>query len=155
MKNTELATKLEELVGGVPANTAIEAIDHLIQHVAMLSAKRAKAIIAKIQELEDDLKAEEELYLSSMSKLHGDTPVDTFTRAPMLGHVEVITLIDLLRILPPNQRTDIFVDGNVYGRFMCKVEIPRSLHSYAVTEVSGTENFTSSNAIVIKLKSHA
>ena len=126
MKNNELATKLEELVGGVPANTAIEAIDHLIQQVAMLSAKRAKAIIAKIQELEDDLKAEEELYLSSMNRLHGDTPVDTFTRAPMLGHVECITVGAILDLISDNQRVVLMVND----REECNVSDKHKIREY-------------------------
>lgn len=101
MKNNELAAKLEEIVGGVPAKNAIEAIDNLIQQVAMGSAKRAKAIIEKIQELETALKAEEELYLSSINRLPGDTPVcpDTFALSPITGRVGCITVGDIIGLM--------------------------------------------------------
>ena len=157
MKNTELATKLEELVGGVPANTAIEAIDHLIQQVAMLSAKRARAIIEKIQELETALKAEEELYLSSMNRLPGDTPVparpDTFARAPMLWHVECITVGNILDLISDGQRVILINNGREEYNVSDKFKITDFHRSHNVLGIS-SHLYAGVTVIIINCKSH-
>lgn len=157
MKNNELAAKLEEIVVGVPAKNAIEAIDHLIQQVAMGSAKRAKAIIEKIQELEIALKAEEEPYLSSMNRLQPDTVVerpDAFARAPMLGHVECITVGALLDIIGDTQRVSLVIDEREECNVSDKNKI-RELHrSFNVLGVY-SDFYGGKTTITIHCKSHA
>ncbi len=157
MKNNELATKLEEIVGGVPAKNAIEAIDHLIQQVAMGSAKRAKAIIEKIQELESALKAEEELYLSSMNRLPGDTVIDrpeSFTRAPMLWHVEGITVGDIMSLVSPDQVVVLTVSENVDDNIYDDYTIRKSYHNSKVSRIDSNSHRNTS-IILIHCEPHA
>ncbi len=166
MKNNELIGKLEELISGIPANTAVDAIDHLLQSVAMGSAKRAKAIVAKIQELEEALKAEEELYLSTMNRLPGDPPPHTSFATGITGsndpaygkHVRVesapITVGDILTVICNTQRVMLVIDDKGECNVSDKSKIRDAFLPLVVIDVS-THIYGGSSIMIIQSKTHA